>query len=446
MKKEVLKTIWATLAAVVLVGANSGFADATPRTNEKVTICHRTHATTNPYRQITVSMSSIVGNGNSGNGHGNATQGGGQDDPLVSVDHSHNPYLTAAGPVFNPNYAYPANHKQWQDIIPPFTYVPANGNSGTFAGLNWTDQGKAIYYGYEYNGHNYAGLCSKLSAKQFAQKEYESFIADNPNANAGAKNSAKNDATQDVKDQGNTEDPSLTGKTFDNLPDPVQPPAGPSKPSRVKQLQDDLDTTNQGQQTKKQAIAGLVWIDENADGIQQQSELPSAGTEVKLIDPVTNATYVPTGSTVPTVNTDSSGYFQFEDVPEGNWTVQVTTPTGYSYTYDASGTNDGSMPETYVPSGGVGFTWASIKPISDPNANNGGSNGGNNSGGNNGGSNSGSNSSGNNSGSNSGTNSNTLASTGSNAEFLLIVGTALLAVGAATGIRRRSRPKHRASN
>lgn len=70
-----LKVAASTALTLTLSLVGSQSAEATPRTNEKVTICHRTHATTNPYRMITVSMSSIVGNGNSGNGHGNATQG-----------------------------------------------------------------------------------------------------------------------------------------------------------------------------------------------------------------------------------------------------------------------------------------------------------------------------------------------------------------------------------
>ena len=89
-----VRSLTAIVASFTLLILGSQPASATPRTNEKVTICHRTHATTNPYRQITVSMSSIVGNGNSGNGHGDTTPGGGQDDPDVTADHSHNPYLT----------------------------------------------------------------------------------------------------------------------------------------------------------------------------------------------------------------------------------------------------------------------------------------------------------------------------------------------------------------
>ncbi|MEY5017913.1 MAG: hypothetical protein RL431_962, partial [Actinomycetota bacterium] len=156
--------------AMLALGTGVGTAQAVPnRVNEKVTICHRTHATTNPYRKITVSMSSIIGNGNSGNGHGGV---------------NHNPYYTGK-PVFDPSFSYPANQKQWQDIIPPFNYVPQNGNPGTFAGQNWDAIGQAIYYGYTLNGVDYSGLCGNMSAADFFVLERDSARADNPNANNG---------------------------------------------------------------------------------------------------------------------------------------------------------------------------------------------------------------------------------------------------------------------
>lgn len=345
-------------------------ATATPRTNEKVTICHRTHAVTNPYRQITVSMSSIVGNGNSGNGHGDTTSG----------NNSHNPFNSNAGQVFNPSFSYPANQKQWQDIIPPFTYVPANGNPGSFAGLNWTDVGKAIYYGYTYNGVDYSGLCSKMSAKQFADRELASKLTDNPNANTGAVNSFKNDALQDAKDQNAIEDGNLNGKSFTTLPAPAQKPNGAKKPARLKDLQDTLDTTNSSLSEKTQAIAGVVWLDADRDGVQDDNETEFEDVEIQLFDPLTGLQYAPAqlgrasigiaSVTTVTVRTDADGYFQLDNVPEGDWTVKVITPSGYTYTYDSYGTGDGAMPGTYVPSGGIGFAWAGL--VTDPNADAGG--------------------------------------------------------------------------
>ena len=418
-----MKSVLAVVSAFGLVITSIQGASATPRTNEKVTICHRTHATTNPYRQITVSMSSIVGNGNSGNGHGDTTPGGGQDDPDVTDDHSHNPYLTAAGPVFDPSYSYPSNHKQWQDIIPPFNYQPANGNPGTFAGLNWDAMGKAIYYGYTYNGHSYAGLCSKMSAKTFADNEYSSFLTDNPNANQGDKNQAKTDATQDAKDQGAEEDGNTNGKTFDNLPNPVPKPAGPKIPDAVKDLQDTLDTENLGQSNLTQSIAGVVWLDANRDGIEQDSETDFENVEIQLIDPSTGLQYAPVSirsairpATLPetVVYTDINGYFQLDNIPEGDWTVKVITPSGYVYTYDSNGTNDGRMPGTYVPSGGIGFAWAGL--VNDPGT-----------------------------GSSNGNLNGSLASTGSEIQPWEVPGAiAMVFLGSQLARVRRRQPKHRA--
>lgn len=357
---SLFKTVIAASVAIGLTFTGVIAVQAAPRTNEKVTICHRTHATSNPYRKITVSMSSIVGNGRSANGHGDTTTG----------NNSHNPYNIDAGTVFNPAFPYPANQKEWQDIIPPFTYVPANGNPGTFEGLNWTELGKAIYYGYTLNGQDYSGLCGKMSAKDYANLENAALLADNPNANTSARNTFKNNILKDVKAQEADEDGALTGKTFDNLPDPAQKPKGPKIPHALRVLQETLDSSNSSITDKTQAIAGVVWLDEDRDGIQDDLETEFENVQIKLYDPLTGEEYVPAmskskrigiaTSTPLVVYTDANGFFQIENVPEGNWTVTVVTPSGYSYTYDSTGAGDGQMPSTYVPSGGLGFAWAGL--------------------------------------------------------------------------------------
>ena len=81
--------------------------------NDKVTICHRTNAIKNPYVQIEIDTSAADGSG--GNG-----------------DH----FNEHTGPVFDPA-VHTANSDDWGDIIPPI--------DGSHSGLNWDDEGQAIY-------------------------------------------------------------------------------------------------------------------------------------------------------------------------------------------------------------------------------------------------------------------------------------------------------------
>jgi CshA-type fibril repeat protein len=90
---------------------------------DKVTICHRTSATTNPYVMITVSVNSVISGGANGHQHHNTTLSN-QINPITGAE-------GGSGP-FDSNYDYPPNRKWWGDIIPPFTH-----SGGSFSGLNW---------------------------------------------------------------------------------------------------------------------------------------------------------------------------------------------------------------------------------------------------------------------------------------------------------------------
>lgn len=139
----------------------------------KITICHRTHATTNPYRRITVNKSSVV----NANGHSNS---------------SHDEYSTVLFPsgkpqpnVYNPSVTYtPSPQKLWGDIIPNFL-TDGSSYSGTDYGLNFTrtevtnnnwvnlpdsNAGKDIYN----NTGSYAGYCKARTAHQFCEDEIAS--------------------------------------------------------------------------------------------------------------------------------------------------------------------------------------------------------------------------------------------------------------------------------
>jgi hypothetical protein len=112
------------LTSVVVLGSAPAWAGS-GGSGGKITICHRTHSTTNPYRRITVSISAA--NGSSTN------------------DHTHH-----TGSVFDAGYAYPPNAKVWGDVIPN--------------NLNWSVAGQALYNG--------AG-CGLMTAQEFYNVEVE---------------------------------------------------------------------------------------------------------------------------------------------------------------------------------------------------------------------------------------------------------------------------------
>lgn len=112
------------LGVQLVLAANAGAVQPGQDDEHKVTICHRTNSVTNPYVRITVDYSAADGATGKGNN-----------------DHTHH-----LGPVFDfaadPSVAYPTprNGDQWGDIIPPYTY-----DNGSFAGLNWTEAGQAVW-------------------------------------------------------------------------------------------------------------------------------------------------------------------------------------------------------------------------------------------------------------------------------------------------------------
>ena len=92
---------------------------------DNVTICHRTNSLTNPYVEITIDPNGILGPGSSSHGPQNTNHNRGTG-------------------VFDPDFNYPNNAKDWQDIIPPFDYT-LDGTPQSFAGYNYTGAGLAIY-------------------------------------------------------------------------------------------------------------------------------------------------------------------------------------------------------------------------------------------------------------------------------------------------------------
>jgi hypothetical protein len=74
--------------------------------------------------------------------------------------------------------------------------------------------------------------------------------------------------------------------------------------------------------TKDCSIANLVWVDTNADGIQDLTETGLAGVNVKL--------YNSTGTTLlATTTTATDGSYLFANLPAATYVVKFTCPTGY---------------------------------------------------------------------------------------------------------------------
>ncbi|MEY3617349.1 MAG: hypothetical protein RL726_47 [Actinomycetota bacterium] len=173
---HVLGVLLLLAMAVVSFGLDNGSPSiaAPNQTSTKVTICHRTHSVTNPYRRITVAQSSIIGGANSK--HGNAAGAHNQwSESRFGVGLSQAPALN----VFSASHTYtPASDKKWGDIVPNVD-VSGNPISGNFPGLNFTGDGASIYNG----TGGFAGICRALTPTEYVQAEIASgyYQAQYPN-------------------------------------------------------------------------------------------------------------------------------------------------------------------------------------------------------------------------------------------------------------------------
>ena len=334
---------------------------------EKVTICHRTHATTNPYRLITVSTSSIVAANSTVNGHG-----------------QHNSKSTRLGlnggagdGIFNPPYAKPSL-KHWGDIIPPFKAV----NGGTFPGLNW-----------KWSTPTYTDAI-------FDKTEFKAIDADTQKTTAVKFEIDALKACQGVGAE-------MTDKELFNLERKNGQPR-----DEILSEYEDADKTEllkdiparEGPKNEpvlanlpNQSLAGVVWLDLNENGFQEDNEpnQPNIEVTVSTTDPAVASgispqfggpsigrgaaatvrwptAFTPEASelsgnlprvlrTVPPLRTitDANGAYLFPSIGVGDWTVVGVVPAGLNVTYDSAGEADASVDVT-VPSGSSAFTWVGL--------------------------------------------------------------------------------------
>ena len=83
---------------------------------------------------------------------------------------------------------------------------------------------------------------------------------------------------------------------------------------------------------QKAHLGDFVWLDSNANGIQDSGEAGIAGVTVNLLNTAS--------SVVATTTTDSTGHYGF-DVAPGTYAVQFVTPSGYVNSAVNQGSNSG---------------------------------------------------------------------------------------------------------
>jgi hypothetical protein len=132
-----ISAIVVSTALAVSVGGNKPVDAA----STKITICHRTHSTTNPYRRITVSQNAVQNAR-----HGGHTIPNGSSNPAV----------------YDSTFTYVPNNKFWGDVIPGATNGGSNYNGSAQVALNWTTAGEALFFG---------SACKGMSALEFYDSE-----------------------------------------------------------------------------------------------------------------------------------------------------------------------------------------------------------------------------------------------------------------------------------
>lgn len=291
--------------------------------NKKVTICHRTNATTNPYRKITVNYTAVDGAGNN--------------------DHSSHDEIYNGKHVYDSGTSYPSNQKDWGDIIPPDTYSINLSQTPRWQPLNWTENNGAGQILWNagcggdqtvqqyYNSLREAGLTKKQIKDDL---EAQGSLDDSPTEKDGVKYTGNNQSTQNSE------------------PKPPQPPVA----NRI-----------------DQSLSGIVWLDINRDGIKDPDEPLMRGITVNVVQTVAPTSLNRLNSnrfkkassiffrpaTVTTVTTDANGYYEFPSLAAGYWQAVATIPADLSVTYDSYSTSDGSV-TTEVPAGSSAFTWVGL--------------------------------------------------------------------------------------
>ncbi len=92
------------------------------------------------------------------------------------------------------------------------------------------------------------------------------------------------------------------------------------------------------------ALSGIVWLDEDGDGVRASTESGMAGVVVRLLAD---------GVVVATMTTDAGGSYSFLDLGPGDYTVEIEAPTGYVFAASGQG-GDPALDSDVAPDPGDG--------------------------------------------------------------------------------------------
>jgi|GEM_PF-1064705 len=90
------------------------------------------------------------------------------------------------------------------------------------------------------------------------------------------------------------------------------------------------------------SLGNFVWVDTDADGIQDAGESGLAGVKVELFnhDGTAKITHNAYGTAILDITTDGTGAYLFDKLPAGTYVVKFTLPTGYTFTAPNEGSDD----------------------------------------------------------------------------------------------------------
>ena len=113
-----------------------------------------------------------------------------------------------------------------------------------------------------------------------------------------------------------------------------------SATSQVYADTDEMQTSDVISQVIQRKIEGVMWYDENNNGIKDDSESLASNVKVTLTDENGEQVTDINGEIISSVTTDENGYYSFVDLPKGNYYVKVSLPSDkYTLTEKQVGSN-----------------------------------------------------------------------------------------------------------